>query len=175
MELEEVKLWVQIVSTFITAIGIIISLYFSLTKTKTRYGFFCKIISERIINSSDRKFNRIAFGFTSGNEFDIGIQQVGIEFKDHVFGKKFYTDSKAFSDTDNEKSKAREIYYKKSPLICGKKEFKDRSGKKVYLRPYVIDMSGRVVKMSIFKMLKHKYNVDDFTYKGIPKEVFGLM
>jgi len=169
MKLEEIKLWVQIISTIATTIGVISSLYFSTSKTKARYGFFCKLINQKNkIIVGKENFTKIAFGFISGNEFDIGIQQSGVEFKSTPFKKAFYRDFEEYDENSGEKSKAREIYYKTVTPFFGVKEFNERWDKKVYIRPYVIDMSGRIVKMNWFKMIKHRFKVKDFAYKGIP-------
>lgn len=88
MSLEKVNLWVQIVSTVATSAGVLISLHYSRTKSETKYSFFCKLINQekRILSQYD--YRKIEFGAISANEFNIGIQQVGIEFISNPFKKE---------------------------------------------------------------------------------------
>ncbi|MFC6176941.1 hypothetical protein ACFQAV_08820 [Companilactobacillus huachuanensis] len=173
--LEMVKLWVQIISTIATSAGVLISLYYSRAKSRTKYSFFCKLVnqSDRVLSQNDYK--KIEYGVTSANEFDIGIQQVGIEFMSNPFGKPIYRDFKFFDENSGETSKAREIYSRKANAYFGLKEFNDRWNKKMYVRPYIIDMSGRLIKMNWFKMIKHRFKVKNFAYKGIPNSYFDLL
>lgn len=176
MSLEKTNLGVQIVSTIATSAGVLISLYYSITKSRTKYSFFCKLTNQENRALSQNDYRRIEFGVTSANEFDIGIQQVGIEFISNPFKKEIiYRDSKSFDENSGEISKAREIYSHKSNPYFGLKEFNDRWDKKVFVRPYIIDMSGRVKKMNWFKMFKHRFRVKDFAYKGIPNSYFKLL
>ncbi|APU71002.1 hypothetical protein LCR01_00620 [Companilactobacillus crustorum] len=176
MSLEKVNLWVQIVSTVATSAGVLISLHYSRTKSETKYSFFCKLINQekRILSQYD--YRKIEFGAISANEFNIGIQQVGIEFISNPFKKEvIYRDSKSFDENSGEIAKAREIYSNKSNPYFGLKEFNDKWDKKMFVRPYIIDMSGRIKKMNWFKMLKHRFRVKDFAYKGIPYSYFDLL
>lgn len=175
MESEKFEFVIQVISTIATSTGVLILLYFSLTKAKTRYNFFCKIINQKDQITSQKDYSKIAFGFISGNDFDIGIQQVGIDFMTNPFWKPFYTDFINYDENTKEKSKVREIYYKTSNAYFSVKEFNDRWDKKVYIRPYVIDMSGRVIKMSRLKMVRRRFKVQDFAYRGIPKNYFNLL
>ena len=174
MSLEKANLWVQIASTIATSAGVLISLYYSMTKSKTKYSFFCKIINQndRILSQYD--YRKIEYGVTSGNEFNIGVQQVGIEFLSNPFKAPIYIDSKSFDENSGEVAKAREIYDQKSNPYFGIEEFDGKYEKKMYIRPYIIDMSGRLKKMNWFKMLKHSFKVKEFAYKGVPKNYLGL-
>ncbi|CAJ1185070.1 hypothetical protein [Companilactobacillus paralimentarius] len=177
MSLEKANFGVQIVSTIATSAGVLISLYYSITKSRTKYSFFCKLTNQekRILSQND--YRKIEFGVTSANEFDIGIQQIGVEFMSNPFKfkKPIYIDSKSFDENSGEVSKAREIYSLKSNPYFGLKEFNDKWDKKMFVRPYIIDMSGRIKKMNWFKMLKHRFRVKDFAYKGIPYSYFKLL
>lgn len=177
MKLETIKLLVQIVSTVATSTGVIISLYYSKMKSKTKYSFFCKLTNQekRILSQYD--YRKIEFGVTSANEFNIGIQQVGVEFISNPFKfkKPIYIDSKSFDGNSGEISKARGIYSRKANAYFGLKEFNDKWDKKMFVRPYIIDMSGRIRKMNWFKMLKHRFRVRDFAYKEIPYSYFDLL
>lgn len=177
MKLETIKLLVQIVSTMATSAGVLISLHYSRTKSRSKYSFFCKLTNQekRVLGQDD--YRKMEFGVISANEFNIGIQQVGIEFISNPFKfkKPIYIDSKSFDENSGEISKARKIYSRRANAYFGLKEFNDRWDKKMFVRPYIIDMSGRLIKINWFKMLNHRFRVNEFAYKGIPNNYFKLL